>query len=74
MVSLAEKGIGTRISFPPIHLSHYYKEILGYNDSLPNTEKIVSKTLSLPIYPDLTEQEMEYISESIKEFYEKGDN
>lgn len=68
---LTEKGIGTRISFPSIHLTHYYRNVLGYNDSLPMTEKIESQALSLPIYPDLTEQEIRYIAESIKEFYEK---
>jgi len=66
---LAEKGIGTRISFPPVHLSHYYKNVLGYSDKLPNTEKIAESALSLPIYPDLTEEEIRYIAESIKEFY-----
>lgn len=66
---LAEKGIGTRISFPPVHLSHYYKNVLKYDDNLPITEKIFEQALSLPIYPDLTEEEIRYIGESIKEFY-----
>lgn len=66
---LTEKGIGTRISFPPIHLTDYYKNILGYNVSLPRTEKIASETLTLPLYVDLTEQEMDYISQQIKNFY-----
>ena len=68
---LAQKGIGTRISFPPIHLTHYYKNILGYNISLPKTEKIFSETLTLPLCVDLTEQEMDYISQQIKNFYRR---
>ena len=68
---LEDNGIGTRISFPPIHLSHYYKEVLGYDVSLPNTIKITSETLTLPLYPDLTNSEIEYIARTIKTFYEK---
>jgi len=68
---LAQKGIDTRISFPPIHLTHYYKDVLGYNESLPQTEKIFSETLTLPLYPDLTQQEMDYIAQQIKNFYDQ---
>jgi len=67
---LTQKGIGTRISFPPIHLTKYYKDILGYNLSLPETEKISSDTLTLPLYPDLTKEEMDYIAIQIKNFYD----
>ena len=67
---LKEKGINTRISFPPIHLTDYYKNTLGYNISLPVTEKIVSQTLTLPLYPDLSQQEMDYIARQIKTFYQ----
>ena len=66
---LADKGVGTRISFPPIHQSKYYKEVLGYDVSLPVTERVTSETLTLPLYPDLTQEEIDYIVQSIKEFY-----
>mgnify|MGYP001077539376 CR=1 FL=1 len=67
---LTKKGIGTRISFPPIHKTKFYKE-LGYKDKLPNTELISSCALTLPLYPTLTKEEMDYIAKVIKEFYEK---
>jgi perosamine synthetase len=66
---LAEKGIGTRVSFPPIHLSYFYKNVLGYTDKLENTERISSQSLTLPLYPNLTEEEMDYIVQEIKNFY-----
>ncbi len=69
---LAKKGIGTRISFPPIHLSHFYKNILGYSDKLNITEKISSQTLTLPLYPVLTKEEMDYIGKEIKIFFKKN--
>lgn len=71
---LAERGIGTRISFPPVHKSKFYKE-LGYDDILKNTEAISSCALTLPMYPSLTKKEMDYIAAEIKKFYyEKSKN
>jgi perosamine synthetase len=64
---LAEKGIGTRISFPPVHKTKFYRE-LGYTDELENTEKISSCALTLPLYPSLTKKEMDYIAQEIKNF------
>jgi len=68
---LAEKGIGTRISFPPIHKSKFYKEILGYNNKLEKTEEISACALTLPLYPSLTKEEMDYIANEIKNFFKK---
>ena len=62
---LAKKGIGTRISFPPIHLTPLYKRV-----KLEITERIFSQALSLPMYPDLTKREMDYIAKQVKNFYE----
>jgi len=67
---LAEKGIGTRISFYPIHKSKFYKEILGYNDKLDKTKEISSCALTLPLYPSLTKTDMDYIGDEIKIFYQ----
>lgn len=67
---LAKKGIGTRISFPPIHKSYFYQKVLNYRDKLENTEKIASQNLTLPLYPDLTKKEMDYIAKEIKNFYQ----
>jgi len=66
---LSKKGIGTRISFRPIHLTYFYKNILGYRNKLEITERIASQALSLPIYPNLTKKEMDYIVKEIKNFY-----
>ena len=64
---LTERGIGNRISFPLIHKAEIYSEDI----SLPVNEKIVSETLTLPLYPSLTQEEQDYVISSIKEFYEK---
>lgn len=68
---LAEKGIGTRISFSPIYKAHFYHDVLKYNDFLKNTEEIYSKTLTLPMYPHLKKTEMDYIVKQIGNFFAK---
>ena len=66
---LADKGIMTKVYFPPIHLTDFYKNKLGCINNLPVTEELSSKVLTLPMYPTLTEQEMDYMSNEIKNFF-----
>ncbi len=68
---LAEKGVGTKIHYPvPVHLqlaAHH----LGYKrGDLPVTEKQSQSILSLPIYPELSRENLEYIVRLIEEFYQ----
>ncbi|MFN9869577.1 MAG: DegT/DnrJ/EryC1/StrS family aminotransferase, partial [Pseudanabaena sp.] len=63
---LAEKGIGTMIHYPvPIHLQESYQEFSSQSHYLSVTEKIVNEIVSLPIYPEITEQEIEYIINTV---------
>lgn len=66
---LAEKGVMTKIYFSPIHLTHFYKKELKYNIKLPVTENMSKQVLSLPIYPTLTDEEMDYMTDEIKAFF-----
>jgi dTDP-4-amino-4,6-dideoxygalactose transaminase len=66
LVKMKEAGIQCSIHYLPLHLMKGYKE---YNkESLPNTEFIGSRCLSLPLYPDLTEEEISYIIENAKKY------
>jgi len=67
---LAYKGIMTKIYFAPIHLTHFYKNVLKYRCKLPVTEEVASQILTLPMHPDLTKEEMDFVIEEIKKFYE----
>ncbi len=68
---LEEKSISTRIYFEPIHLTNFYKEKYGFrNGDLPVTESLSERVLSLPIYPDLTQQQQDKIIKEIKLFFE----
>ncbi|WP_346916287.1 DegT/DnrJ/EryC1/StrS family aminotransferase [Clostridium sp.] len=67
---LKSKGVATSIYYPkPLHLQKCF-EYLGYKEGqFPVTEKMCNQILALPIYPELTNEEVEYICECIKGFY-----
>ncbi len=67
---LADKGICTLIHYPlPIHLQQAYGD-LGYTSgSLPVTEAVTNRILSLPLNPWLTEDEQITVIEAIKSFF-----
>lgn len=67
---LAEREIGTEIYYPlPLHQQECYAA-LGYKKgSLPLAEKRAAQVLSLPIFPELTDAEQDFVAASIREFY-----
>ena len=68
---LTNAGIMTKVYFDPIHLKTFYKKKLGYKKGdLPKTEKLSERVLTLPMHPALKKHELDYIIESIKEFFE----
>lgn len=66
---LKEKGIETLIHYPvPVHLQKAYEE-LGYREGdLPLTEQCASEILSLPLFPEIKEDEIEKVIESVQSF------
>ena len=66
---LAQKAIGTMIHYPlPIHLMEAYHG-LGYGPgSFPQAEEHCRQALSLPLYSEITKEEVEMVADSIKEF------
>ena len=69
---LAEKGVMTKIYFSPVHLTHFYKNELKYNCKLPVTEEMSEQVLTLPLYPSLTMEKMDYMINKIKTFFSPG--
>lgn len=66
--SLQEKGIGIAVNYRPIHLLRYYSETFGYREGdYPVAEEIGKRTLALPLYPSLQEEEVRYVVNTIKE-------
>ena len=72
---LQKKGIATGIHYEkPIHLQQAYSA-LGYNEGdFLIAEKVMKEIVSLPIYPELTEEQIEYVCNTIKEFEEKNNS
>ncbi|HYG56566.1 MAG TPA: DegT/DnrJ/EryC1/StrS family aminotransferase [Symbiobacteriaceae bacterium] len=70
---LERYGIGTAVYYPlPLHLQPVFKE-LGYQPGdLHATELACSQVLSLPIYPELTAEQQEYVVAQIRGFYAPG--
>lgn len=67
---LTQKGVSTLIHYPtPIHLQEVYKSLAYTKGSFPKAEKVSSEIISLPLYPSLTQREVRYVCESIREFY-----
>ena len=55
----------------PLHLQKCF-DYLGYKKGdFPVAEKLCEQVLALPIFPEITEDEVSYVCESIKEFYKK---
>lgn len=62
---LKNNYIDWKVYFNPVHLTPFYKS-LGYKEgSLPVTETVSKEVITLPLYPDLTRQEMEYIGTKV---------
>ncbi len=66
---LGERGIQTGIHYPnPVHLQKAY-EGLGYSDGeFPVTERTANEQLSLPMYPELPDEDVERVAEAVRAF------
>ena len=72
MKYLADKNIETKIHYPiPLHLQPVSKNLKYKNNSLPNVERLSKRILSLPIYPELTNDQQDYVIKNIINFFNK---
>ena len=69
---LKEQGIGTAIHYPdPVHLQPFYALGADPHGQFPVAEKICGEILSLPMFPDMTDEQIEYVVSKIGEFVTK---
>ena len=66
MQQLLEKGISTRRGIMAVHLEPAFRERFG-EICLPETEKAFHETMIMPLYPQMTVEEQDYVIESFKE-------
>ncbi|HCC00991.1 MAG TPA: transcriptional regulator [Ruminococcaceae bacterium] len=66
---LADKGISTGVFYPvPLHLQKAFEYLKYQPGSLPEAEKLAKETLCLPVFPELTEDELQYITQAVDAF------
>jgi dTDP-4-amino-4,6-dideoxygalactose transaminase len=64
---LSNRDIGTGIHFPiPIHLQPACRNLGYVEGDLPHTESVAGEILSIPMYPELSEAQMEYVAAALK--------
>ena len=69
---LSRNGVNVLIHYPvPIHLQPAYKDLEIEEGSLPVTEMVSKEIVSIPIYPELEEREVDYIIGKIKNYFNK---
>jgi len=68
---LLDNGINTGLHYPiPLHLQNAYQRAGLTNGRYPITEKVAKEILSLPMFPGLTSDQIEYVTSKIKQFFE----
>lgn len=69
--TLRDKGIGVNVHYIPVYMHPYYQEH-GYKDvHCENAEEIYSHIISLPLYPGLTDDQQDYVIDTLKQLCEE---
>jgi dTDP-4-amino-4,6-dideoxygalactose transaminase len=70
MTHLKENGIGTEIYYPLCMHEQECFAYLGYKKgAFPNSERAAAESLALPIYPELREEQIRYVADTIKRYF-----
>ena len=69
---LNDNEIATGLHYPiPLHLQKCFSELNYKKGDFPVSEKLAENGLSLPMYPELSDNQIEYVAEKIKEFFKR---
>jgi dTDP-4-amino-4,6-dideoxygalactose transaminase len=67
---LERKGISTGIHYPtPIHLQPAYKDLGYHAGDFPVSEELSRTLLSLPMYPELCDEQIDYVADGVRSYY-----
>jgi dTDP-4-amino-4,6-dideoxygalactose transaminase len=71
MKHLTDHEIGTLIHYPiPVHLQHAYSNLGFSKGDFPIAEEIADTCLSLPIWPGMNEEQVKFVAQKIKQFFQ----
>ena len=66
---LSEAGVGTMVHYAsPLHKEPMFTDYLNTNDAFPEAERLSREAISLPIYPELNDADVDYICEQLTSF------
>jgi dTDP-4-amino-4,6-dideoxygalactose transaminase len=63
---LSKNKIGTSVHFIPLHLHPYYRGNYIFNGGFPNAEYAYERVISLPLYPAMNPEDIQYVIDSVK--------
>ena len=64
---MQERGIGVAVNYRAVHLLKYYQDRFGFTRGMfPEAERIGDSTVTLPLYPKLTDAQIDYVADSVK--------
>ena len=70
--ALREKNIGTSVHFIPLHLHPYYRNMFGYRPGdFANASAVFERIISLPIYPKMTDADVNDVIEAVRSIVEE---
>ncbi|MHA1862329.1 MAG: DegT/DnrJ/EryC1/StrS family aminotransferase [Candidatus Thorarchaeota archaeon] len=69
MKYLGDNGISSKVYFDPVHEYSVFHKLGLSNTQIPTTVKVASEVLTIPMYPHMTREELEYLTTTIIEFF-----
>lgn len=72
---LLQQDIQTQVHYIPVHTQPYYQERFGFRKgAFPVAEKYYAQALSLPLYPDLSNEDQDRVIAAVREFHQAADD
>ena len=73
VAEMMQAGIGTGVHFMPLHLNSFYANSFGFKrGDFPVSEWVYDREISLPLYPAMSDEDVERVISTVKEIISKG--